>query len=99
MTPEQTEQKLKERFSDAILATRIGLNGLEVRVNPQKLVDICRFLRDDPEMDFNFLRCISAVDWLMMVNLRSFTICSLSATGTSWSSRFVSPVLTLMSLR
>ena len=64
MTTEQMEQKLRERFGDAILATRVGLNGLEVRVEPQKLVDICRFLRDDPEMDFNFLRCISAVDWL-----------------------------------
>lgn len=64
MSPEQIEQKLRERFGDAILFTRVGLNGLEAKVEPQRLVEICQFLRDDPELDFNFLRCISAVDWL-----------------------------------
>ncbi len=64
MSPEQIEKKLRERFGDAILATRVGLNGLEAKVEPQRLLEICQFLRDDPELDFNFLRCISAVDWL-----------------------------------
>ncbi|GBD00234.1 NAD(P)H-quinone oxidoreductase subunit J [bacterium HR17] len=64
MTPEQLEQKLRERFDDAIVATRVGLNGLEVSIAPQRLVEVCRFLRDEPDLDFNFLRCLSAVDWL-----------------------------------
>jgi len=64
MAPEAMEQKLREKFGDAIIATRIGLNGLEVRVEPKRLVEICRSLKTDPELDFNFLRCLSAVDWL-----------------------------------
>lgn len=64
MSPEQIEGKLRERFGDAVLSTQVGMNGLEVRVAPQRLAEFCRFLRDDPELDFNFLRCISAVDWL-----------------------------------
>lgn len=58
------EQKLREKFGDAILAARIGMNGLEVRVAPKQLLDVCHFLKTDPDLDFNFLRCLSAVDWL-----------------------------------
>lgn len=64
MTPEEMERRIKGRFDDAIVATRIGLNGLEVRVIRERLVELCQFLRDDPDLDFNFLRCLSAVDWL-----------------------------------
>ncbi len=64
VSPEQLEEKLKERFSEAILSTRVGLNGLEVRVAPEQLVLLCQFLETEPELDFNFLRCLSAVDWL-----------------------------------
>lgn len=64
MTAEQMEQRLREKFDDTILATSIGMNGLEVKVDPKSLLDICQFLKTDPEFDFNFLRCLSAVDWL-----------------------------------
>lgn len=64
MAPEEIEQRLREKFGDAILGTRVGLNGLEVRIAPQRLVEVCQFLKTNPDLDFNFLRCLSAVDWL-----------------------------------
>ncbi len=57
------KQKLQGKFGDGILAVRFGMNGLEVRVDPKRLVEVCRFLKTDPDLDFNFLRCLSAVDW------------------------------------
>ncbi len=35
-----------------------------VEVSPQAVVDVGRFLRDDPELEMNFLSCLTAVDLL-----------------------------------
>jgi NADH-quinone oxidoreductase subunit C len=34
-----------------------------VRIKPERLFGVCRFLKDEPQLNFNLLRCISAVDW------------------------------------
>ncbi|HID07087.1 MAG TPA: NADH-quinone oxidoreductase subunit C [Armatimonadetes bacterium] len=64
LSPEELEVRLRERLPTAILGTRIGKNGLEIRVDSEQLVQLCRVLRDDPELRFDFLRCISALDWI-----------------------------------
>jgi NADH-quinone oxidoreductase subunit C len=33
-------------------------------VGPRALPDVCRYLRDEPDLRFNFLNCISGVDYL-----------------------------------
>ena len=33
-------------------------------VEPADLVEVCRFLRDDPRLQFDLLNCISGVDYL-----------------------------------
>ncbi|MFO7652674.1 MAG: NADH-quinone oxidoreductase subunit C [Candidatus Krumholzibacteriia bacterium] len=55
--------KLVERFGDAVLA--LEESGLDPHcdVQPQRLGEIARFLRDDPELDFDQLMCLSGVDY------------------------------------
>src|SRR5438105_4592199 len=33
------------------------------KVQPAKWLDVARMLRDDPELRFDFLQCVTAVDW------------------------------------
>ncbi len=48
--------KIKEKKTDAI--------DPYVIVEPANLLDICRFLRDDRNLKFELLNCISGVDYL-----------------------------------
>lgn len=34
-----------------------------VQVRPERLLEVCNYLKDAPQLDFDLLRCISAVDW------------------------------------
>jgi NADH-quinone oxidoreductase subunit C len=54
---------------DAKFGPKIKSKNLEaldpfVVVEPADLVDVCRFLRDDPKLKFEILSCISGVDYL-----------------------------------
>ena len=39
-------------------------NSLAVWVQPARIEEVARFLRDDPDLDFQFLNSISAVDFI-----------------------------------
>ena len=41
-----------------------GVKDEFCQVKPEKLVEVATFLRDDASMRFDFLQCISAVDWI-----------------------------------
>ena len=56
--------KLKEGFADSITEVSEFRDQLTCVVKKDNLPDICGFLRDDPELSFNFLSCICAVDFL-----------------------------------
>ena len=43
-------------------ATPGGLHP-HVQILPEGLSDLCLFLKDEPDLHFDLLRCISAVDW------------------------------------
>jgi NADH-quinone oxidoreductase subunit C len=63
MAGEAFVEGLKRRFGDKI--TGYNLNAIDpwVEVAPDGLVEVCRFLRDDPELAFDLLNCITAVDY------------------------------------
>ena len=57
----------------AVLTSNLGakikdkkLDALDpfIVVEPANLVEVCRFLRDDPRLKFDLLNCISGVDYL-----------------------------------
>ena len=62
-TPETITRLLQERFSDIVLeSTNDGWHP-HVRIRPEGVTTVCRFLRDEPNLRFDLLRCISTVDW------------------------------------
>lgn len=54
--------KLRESFPEAVQETINYLGELTVVVDRAALVNVCTFLRDDPELSFNAMRDLSAVD-------------------------------------
>lgn len=56
-------ERLQRRFGDRITGSDSGAIDPWVAVTPGALPEVCRYLRDDPELRFNFLHCISGVDY------------------------------------
>jgi len=59
---ELTEKKLKEKFSDFITEVIYFRNEQTFIVNKSQILNILTFLRDDPELLFNFLIDLCGVD-------------------------------------
>jgi NADH-quinone oxidoreductase subunit C len=69
LTQPRVDQKLRERFP-ALPFERLAGDAIRdwtLFVPAESLVEVCTFLRDDPELDFGMLSWISGVDWLPRV--------------------------------
>lgn len=55
--------RLKQRFRDAITGANFEAIDPWIEVSPDGLLEVCAYLRDEPDLRFNFLNCISAVDY------------------------------------
>jgi NADH-quinone oxidoreductase subunit C len=57
-------EKVREKFGDALREV-IYFRGEEtLAVDPARIVEICRFLKEDPEMDFDLLLDITGTHFL-----------------------------------
>lgn len=65
MTFASIVERLERQFGADIVGSHAEAIDPSVQVAPQRLVDICRFLRDEPDLRFNLLQCISGVDYSM----------------------------------
>ena len=69
-------QELAERLSQAIQDSVERWDTTAVWVDPPRIQEVAWFLRDDPELDFQFLNSISAVDYIeyfeLVYHLTSF---------------------------
>jgi NADH-quinone oxidoreductase subunit C len=63
MSGQNTLDRLKQKFGDQITGANLTNIDPWIEVSPEGLVDVCRFLRDDPQLQFNLLNCISGVDY------------------------------------
>src|SRR5947208_7175316 len=63
--PEQNVavQKLREAMPDAIEEVYSFRDQVTVRVFKDRIVDVCKFLRDTPELEYDFLTDETAVDY------------------------------------
>jgi len=52
---------LKERCPDAVVEVKEALGELTLFIDPSRIVDVCRFLKD--EQEFNRISGVTAVDW------------------------------------
>jgi NADH-quinone oxidoreductase subunit C len=59
----QIIERLKAKFPNGIEGVREFRGEVTVQVKPDALVEMCTFLRDDPDCDFNFLSDVSGVDY------------------------------------
>lgn len=56
--------RLRERFAEAVVSTHEFRGDATAIVLREKLLDVCRWLRDDPELCFDMLLDVTAVDYL-----------------------------------
>ena len=57
------EPRVRERLDDRFQELGYTFDELELRVSREQVVEVCRILKDDPVLDFKYLRCLSVVDW------------------------------------
>jgi NADH-quinone oxidoreductase subunit C len=55
--------RLKSRFGESITGANLEAIDPWIEVAPAGLVDVCAYLRDEPDLRFNFLNLVSGVDY------------------------------------
>lgn len=64
MNQEAIKDKLASRFGqDVIQAAGEFRAQMSVTVPPERILDVARFLKDDPELSLDFLSFVAGVDW------------------------------------
>jgi NADH-quinone oxidoreductase subunit C len=56
--------RLKERFGSGIVGADLDAIDAWIEVSPDAIVDVCRYLKDEPDLQFDMCNCISGVDFL-----------------------------------
>ena len=56
-------KRLRERLDGAVLEATTFLGQLSIGVEPSRIVEVCRALRDDEETPFNYLSDLTCVHW------------------------------------
>src|SRR5882724_5966912 len=64
MTASEIAELLEQQFGSAITDKNLTGHDPFVTVEPGKLVAVCKFLRDDPRLQFELLNDITGVDYL-----------------------------------
>jgi len=69
LAPERVEQRLRERFPDVAFRRQEGeaVRDHTLIAPAARIVEVCRFLRDDPELDFAMLSWVGGADYLPRV--------------------------------
>ena len=57
-------RRILERLPDAVLGTHAYRGDATVLVDAERILDVLALLRDDPELDFEMLTDLTAVDYL-----------------------------------
>ena len=61
-------QKLKAKFDGALLEAIEFIGQVSIRIAPEKLVEVCNFLRDEADAKFNYLSDLTCVHYPMRAN-------------------------------
>jgi len=61
--PSVALDRLKEKFADQIVEVSFFAGEVTVKLNQERAEAVWRFLRDDPELRFDFLSNLSGVHW------------------------------------
>jgi NADH-quinone oxidoreductase subunit C len=58
--------RLREQFGDALREVKVWRHETTVLLLPEDLVRVCRYLRDHPDLAFDFLSSVTGVDRLKL---------------------------------
>ena len=64
MTSAEIISVLEQQFGDKIKSKNLEAIDRFAVVEPANLLEVCGFLKNDPQLQFDFLNCISGVDYL-----------------------------------
>jgi NADH-quinone oxidoreductase subunit C len=64
MSTNVTLDKLSRQFPRAVVETHTYRGDATAIVRKEEILAICRFLRDDPELAYNFMMDLTAVDYM-----------------------------------
>ncbi|MBI5182688.1 MAG: NADH-quinone oxidoreductase subunit C [Nitrospirae bacterium] len=64
MTPELIIERVKKRFAGAVLSTKVEFGEGALSIKREFLLDVCRFLHDEPELYFDFITDVCSVDFI-----------------------------------
>ena len=67
-------EKVKEKFLDDVYKTQEFRRDLVVVINKEIIRDLADFLKTDPDLDFNILMDLTAVDYLRMNRTPRFDV-------------------------
>ena len=56
--------KLKEKFGRAVIDSHSFRGDDTIIIKKHSILDVCRFLKEDSDLDFNFMMDLTAVDYL-----------------------------------
>lgn len=57
-------QKIAEQYPDAIEEVYEFRGDTWLFIKPERLLEVCRLLRDDPDLGYLYISDITAIDWL-----------------------------------
>jgi NADH-quinone oxidoreductase subunit C len=64
LEPVQVAERIRENFPSEVLSVGEFRGQVSVLMGRQRILDVCRFLHDEPELDFDLLRDLTGVDHL-----------------------------------
>ncbi len=63
MSGQEFVDRLKTQFGEQITGANLEVLDPWIEIAPEGIADVCMFLRDDPDLRFNALSCITVVDY------------------------------------
>ncbi len=64
MTAKEISEKVRGQFGDAVKDAKVeGVVQPFIKISPESLLNICTFLRDDAELQLDYLMCLSGMDY------------------------------------
>lgn len=60
--------KIKEKFGDVIVDVTDFRGDLSIEIKPEKIVELSKFLKEEPELDFAQCVDVTAIDWAKRKN-------------------------------
>jgi NADH-quinone oxidoreductase subunit C len=56
-------ERLSRPFASMLVGNNAEAIDPSIEIKPEGLLDVCSYLRDEPDLAFNYLHCITAVDY------------------------------------